>query len=108
MSERREHTRHEVWFPVEVEVPDGTAVAVSYDLSTSGLLMAAGGKLDIGTEVAVTFKVTRDAPERKVRGHIVRVERNPPSVDSRWLYKLALAFDEPQPEIEAILKDAGR
>ncbi len=107
MSERREHSRHEVWFPVEVEVPDGTAVAVSYDLSKGGLLMAAGGKVDIGTELTVTFKVTRDGPERKVRGRIVRVERNPPSVDSRWLYKLALEFAEPQPEIEALLKQAG-
>ncbi|GAB4210013.1 MAG: hypothetical protein OHK0013_30120 [Sandaracinaceae bacterium] len=104
MSERREHVRHEVWFPVEVEVEDGTAIAVSYDVSTGGLLMATGGKVDVGTELTVSFRTSVDAPENRVKGHVVRVERNPPSVDSRWRYRLALAFDEPQPEIEALLR----
>lgn len=106
MSERREHARHEVWFPVEVEVADGTALAVSYDVSPGGLLMAAGGKVDVGTELTVTFRTSKDAPERKVKGHVVRVEKNPPTVDVRWRYKLALAFDEPQPEIEALLRES--
>jgi hypothetical protein len=104
MSERREHARHEVWFPVEVEVEDGTAIAVSYDISSGGLLMAAGGRVEIGTELTVTFRVQRDGPESKVKGRVVRVDRNPQSVDNRWRYKLALAFDEPQPEIERLVK----
>jgi hypothetical protein len=103
MSERREHERHEVWFPVEVEVEDGTALAVSYDVSSGGLSMAAGGKVEVGTELTVTFRTAVDSPEKRVKGRVVRVERNPPTVDSRWRYKLALAFAEPQPEIEALL-----
>jgi hypothetical protein len=39
-----------------------------------------------------------------VKGRVVRVDRNPQSVDNRWRYKLALAFDEPQPEIERLVK----
>lgn len=103
-DERREHTRHEVWFPVEVEVEDGTAIAVSYDISSGGLLMAAGGRVEIGTELMVTFRVQRDGTEKKVKGRVVRVDKNPQSVDIRWRYKLALAFDEPQPEIEALVR----
>ena len=104
MNERREHRRHEVWFPVEVDVEDGRAIAVSYDVSTGGMLMAAGGSVDVGTELVVTFRVLRDGPEKRVKGRVVRVDRNPASVDNRWRFKLALVFDEPQPEIEALLR----
>ncbi|MBX7193057.1 MAG: PilZ domain-containing protein [Sandaracinaceae bacterium] len=107
MSERREHRRHEVWFPVEVDVEDGRAIAVSYDVSSGGMLMAAGGSVDVGTELTVSFRVVRDGPEKRVKGRVIRVERNPASVDNRWRYKLALVFDEPQPEIEALVKSLG-
>jgi len=107
MSERREHARHEIWFPIEVEVEDGKAIAVSYDVSTGGLLMAAPGRVEVGSEVTVTFRVSQHAPDKKVKGHVIRVEKNSPSVDARWRYRLAVAFDAQQPEIEALLAESA-
>jgi hypothetical protein len=66
--------------------------------------MAAGGSVEVGTELTVTFQVQRDGAPKRVSGRVVRVERNPENVDSRWRFKLALAFAEPQPEIEALVR----
>lgn len=108
MAERREHPRHEVWFPIEVEIPDGNAVAVSYDLSEGGLLMAVGDRLEVGQDLAISFRVTKNAPEKRLRGRIVRVEHNPPSVDAFWRYRIALAFDEPQTELATLIASRAK
>lgn len=103
MSNRREHERHSVWFPVAIEAGDERGIAVSYDVSSGGLLVACPGRVEIGAEVSVTFRIARDGESRTVKGRVVRVEKNPPEVDARWKYRLAVEFLEPQPEVEALL-----
>ena len=78
---------------------EGTAI--SFDVSATGLLLAAAGKLDVGTHVTLKFTVTASDEERQVTGKVVRVE---PHDEAPWKHRMAIEFDEPHPELEGLLK----
>jgi hypothetical protein len=103
MVERRAHARYAVWFPVVVTSSVGEGIAISYDVSAGGLLVACPGRLEPGAEVEVTFRVRPEAPEQRARGCVVRVERNQEDDDGPWRWRIAVEFDHPVPEIEALL-----
>lgn len=78
---------------------EGTAI--SFDVSATGLLLAAAGKLDVGTHVTLKFTVNEGDEERSVTGRVVRVE---PHAEAPWKHRMAIEFDEPHPELEGLLK----
>lgn len=104
MDDRREHERYSVWFPISVATEAGEGIAISYDVSTGGLLMACPGRLETGASVEITFRVRADAPEQRIRGRVVRTQDNDP--DGAWRYRIAVEFDHPVPELEAIVASA--
>src|SRR5689334_6865827 len=66
-DDRRAGTRHSVWFPLKVDTPEQSdGVAVSRNISETGVLMLSATKLDPGSTVTVTFRVDRQGPERTV------------------------------------------
>ncbi len=109
-TDRRSSPRFVVWFPVHVEDEEGAnpAVAVTQDVSRSGMLMASASELVVGAEVTVTFRVVPvDGALREVRGTIVRLARNQNDPAGPWPHKVAVEFDEPLPELEPMLQAAS-
>jgi len=105
MSERREQARYAVWFPMKLEAPaleDG--VAVSRNVSNTGLLMVTAKRLEIGAPITVTFQMTLSVPERTVDARIVRCEPNP-ETSGLFPYRIAVEFTEPHADLEALLRD---
>jgi hypothetical protein len=104
MSEKRAFQRRGIWFPVTLETNTGEVWAVARDAGAGGILISSAGALVVGTEVTVTFRMAPDDPtERKVKGKIVRFEPNRNDGGGAWPHRLAIAFDEPQPELESLL-----
>ena len=107
--ERRGGERYRVWFPVTVTTEGGEeGTAITYDVSTEGLLLACPGALPVGARVTLRFEIAEDpAGPREVRASVVRVEDNPVAADGPWRYRLALAFESSQPELEQLLEAQG-
>jgi hypothetical protein len=107
MSESRERKRFTVWFPMKVGGPEGPeSVAVSRNVSTKGLLMAAASQLEAGKSITVTFRLAgHDGSERTVQGKIIRTEPNSDDPDGLWPYRVAVQFEEPQEELEPLLEE---
>ncbi|MDQ3035583.1 MAG: PilZ domain-containing protein [Myxococcota bacterium] len=101
MDDRREHARHAVWFPIAVRSADGEGLAISYDLSTGGLLMACPGRVEPGAVVTVTFRMRAEAPERTAQGRVVRIEQNQP--EGAWRWRIAVEFDAPMSDLESLI-----
>lgn len=106
MQERRAHERHPVWFPITVaNGSGGEGTAISYDVSSGGLLMACPGRVEPGAEIIVKFRIRGDGPEQIARGRVVRVEENQP--EGPWRWRIAVGFEDDVPEIEALLASSG-
>ncbi len=82
----------------------GEGTAITYDASATGLLIACPGKLEVGTLVQLRFRVTGEEPERSVAGRVVRLDPPEEGDDGPWRYRMAVAFDEPQPGLEGALR----
>jgi hypothetical protein len=110
MEDRRKHPRHRVWFPLTLRTEDGAeeAFAISYDLSSSGLLMACPGRLAPGTRVRIQLHAEGDGPPLEAEGEVLRVRDNDPEgAAGPWRYRMAVRFTEPVPWLEAALQNAA-
>ncbi|MBI4702438.1 MAG: PilZ domain-containing protein [Deltaproteobacteria bacterium] len=107
MDERRTAKRYPIWFPMSVDSdPLQDGLAVSQNISKSGLLMATAAKLEVGATVTVTFQLTRRDPvQRRIEGRIVRIQANAEDPEGLWPSFVAVAFDEAAPEIEPLLEE---
>lgn len=108
MTERRASERYAVWVPVQFGLGERPPeLAVSYDISDSGIRISVAKPLEVGSEITVTFKMMPDdTVERTARGRIVRVDRNTDDPYGLWPYRMAVAFEHPLPELESALKRA--
>jgi hypothetical protein len=108
-DDRRDATRHAIWFPLKVDTPASSdGVAVSRNISETGVLMLSATKLDPGSPVTVTFRVERSGPERTVQAKIVRMERNTGDTTGIWPWRVAVEFAEPMPELDPLLREAAK
>lgn len=108
-EDRRGGDRYAIWFPLKVESPSLTdGVAVSRNISETGVLMLSATKLDPGSVVNVTFKVERTGAERTAPAKIVRMEKNTGDQTGLWPWRVAVEFIEPVPELEPMLRDAEK
>ncbi|MCA9608090.1 MAG: PilZ domain-containing protein [Myxococcales bacterium] len=100
-EERRSAKRHALWVPVELrQGEDVYMLAVSRNISFTGVLVIVGAALGEGERVELTISVP-NADDRKVMGDIVRVQVNDEDPDGLWKYLLAIHFEEAVPELEA-------
>jgi hypothetical protein len=108
-DDRRDGTRHSVWFPLKVDTPQASdGVAVSRNISETGVLMLSASKLDPGSTVTVTFRVERSEPDRTVEAKIVRMERNTGDTTGIWPWRVAVEFVEPIAELAPMLREAAK
>ena len=106
-TDRRTSPRFVVWFPVHLDGDESGGVAVTKDVSRSGMLVATADELVVGAEVTVTFRVVPvDGALREVKGTIVRIEKNDSDAVGPWPHKVAVEFDQPLPELEPVLRAA--
>lgn len=98
----RRTQRFVVWLPVRVEeLAEG--MAVSHNVSGQGLLMVTASVLEVGSPVTITFAIPPDDAQKTAHGRVVRVEPNRDDPEGLWRHRLAVEFDEPVPELEAVL-----
>ena len=99
---RRTNERFQVWLPVKVDaLKEG--LAVTHDASSRGVLMVTASKLEPGSTVEIAVKLPEDPELRHVTGRVVRVEENPEDPHGLWPHRLAVEFDEPQPDLEWVV-----
>jgi hypothetical protein len=102
--ERREHTRHTIWFPVTLTLGSTEVWAICRDASGGGIRISSTTELEVGAIVSVVFRVTPgDAKDHVVRGRIVRIEAAS-RAGGTWPHEIAIEFDEAQPSLEAQLR----
>lgn len=84
-------------------------VAVGHDASALGLSMVAASRLEVGSLVHLTFQLPPGSDNlQTVTGHVVRVEQNVEDPEGMWPHRIALQFDDPDPELESTLRDLER
>src|SRR5512134_3460842 len=99
---RRTNDRYEVWLPVKVDaLREG--IAVTHDASGRGVLMLTASTLDPGASVEIALKMPGEPEPRRVTGRVVRVEENPADPHGLWPHRMAIEFDEPQPDLEWVM-----
>lgn len=105
--DRRANERYRVWFPMSVVTGSGDeGTAITFDVSTSGLLMACAGRLAVGERVQLRFRIAEDDDERSIAASILRVEESADEIGP-WRFRMAVQFDEPQPDLEGLLETSG-
>jgi hypothetical protein len=99
---RRENERYEIWLPVKVDaLREG--IAVTHDASERGVLMLTASTLDAGANVEIALKMPGEAEPRRVTGRVVRIEENAADPHGLWPHRMAIEFDEPQPDLEWVV-----
>jgi hypothetical protein len=105
MDEKRAFRRRCIWFPVTLETGRGDVWAVARDAAPGGILISSAGALAVGTDVTVAFRVAPDdATEKRVLGKVVRLEPHRNDGGGAWPHRIAIEFNEPLPELEAIFE----
>ena len=80
-------------------------LAISYDVSAKGLLLASPATLEVGDAIDVTFAVPgSEDEERSIKGTVVRVSKNEADPDGMWPNRLAVEFEEPIEDLGDVLK----
>jgi len=98
-DERRVSARHTLWVPIEIKQGEEIQMlAVSRNISETGVLVIVGAKLEVGGRVDLKLQVPGQSDE-KLAGEIVRVEVNEDDPDGLWRYRLAIHFDTPVPQL---------
>lgn len=104
-EERRKGRRFDVWFPMRFEAGElGAKLAVSHNVSRSGMLVATAQALEHGAPVKARFQVPPDDTEHELTGRVVRWEDNARDPDGLWPYRVAVAFEQVHPELEPLLE----
>jgi len=100
-GERREHPRHPASLVGEIEAEGARAsVAITRDVSTTGLLVFSRSELAIGAQVKI--KVAFRQSVVMLDGKVVRREDVAPDVSSLWRYKLGIAIS-PSPAFDQLM-----
>lgn len=105
--QQRQHGRYRIWFPVRVTSSSVDGMAVNHDISAGGMLIALSARLELDAPVEVRFSVpTTSQGERVMQGKVVRIEDNADDPDGLWPYRMAVAFDDADPDLIPLLERA--
>jgi len=105
MEERRRDRRLRNWFLMRLKgEEEGEWLAMSRNVSTTGILAATAKKLAIGQPVSVTFELSNEDEPRTLHGTIVRVQLNAEDPSGAWPHRVAIEFDEEVPELEPLVE----
>ena len=106
MEDRRREPRLEQWLPVQVGGAK-TALGVAHNASRHGMLMMATHAFEIGDHLELTIQNPKTGANLGIFARVVRVGENQGDPDGMWRHAVALEFEEPQLELEALVKQLG-
>jgi len=99
VEDRRAAPRQEAYLSAALETSQGKSrIAITRDISSTGLLILVGGGLSVGEVIKLT--VVLDESQRSLSARVVRQERLEPH--ELWRYKVALAVDDADPVLAQI------
>jgi hypothetical protein len=107
VQQRREHTRHRLWFPVQLEAGGQARMAMTHNIGAGGMLMVLGTDLSVGESVRVTFRIPPGDVERVLQGTVSRIEPNAEDPEGAWPMRVAVVFENVDPELAPILEAAA-
>jgi hypothetical protein len=81
---------------------------VSRDVSGSGLLLMTHLNLEPGTEIGLRLYVPREAEARRLKARVIRSEPILQREGIVWDRRIALALDDPPPDLEQILRNLSK
>lgn len=101
-EDRREGHRHHVYLAAEIVLGDAVRSAITKEVSASGLLVLTRAKLAEGQSVRLRVYLPGDEDRAlTITGEVVRREELAADERGTWRDKVAVAFDQPQPELAA-------
>ncbi len=117
-NERRQHPRHLVCVPADIDVDakgKHATVGLIRDISTAGAKLLVFAELEVGEKLSLGLHLTHEeGPSRDITAEVLRVERLGVERAGLWSHAVAVSFDESlddvEDEIEALaqqLRDSG-
>ena len=82
-------------------------MAMNHNIGAGGMMMVLGADLSVGQSVRVTFRIPPGDVERQLQGTVLRIEPNEEDPEGSWPMRVAVAFDDIEPELAALLADAA-
>lgn len=84
----------------------GETLAMSQNISRTGVLMASAEQLDMGADVSITLRVpAHDAEEHQVSGKVVRLQKNDRDPEGLWPFYVAVEFESAIDGLEPLLAE---
>ena len=81
-------------------------MAMNHNIGAGGMLMVLGADLSVGQSVRVTFRIPPGDVERQLQGTVLRIEPNEEDPEGSWPMRVAVAFDDVEPELAPLLAEA--
>ncbi len=106
-DERRIHHRYKLWVPARIEGVDAprSRLAVGHDMSQTGSLMVTSDERKVGEEIKLFVRIPPDSDsEHLICARVIRCEVNDADPNGLWPYRIAVAFEQPEPELEELLR----
>jgi hypothetical protein len=106
--ERRRADRVSEWLPVQLDAGKA-GLAVTHNVSETGALLVTAQVLEVGqlVNIRASLPASGDALERDIslEARVVRFSANTEDPEGLWPYSVAVQFVQPQPELEAALRE---
>lgn len=82
-------------------------MAMTHNIGAGGMLMVLGSDLTVGERVRVTVRIPPSDSERQLQGTVLRIEPNAEDPEGAWPMRVAVAFEDIDPDLAAILEQAA-
>ncbi|HEY3498715.1 MAG TPA: PilZ domain-containing protein [Polyangiaceae bacterium] len=104
LKERRSQPRELAHLVTTIEV-DGkeTGCGVSRDASGSGFLLLTHLDLQAGSKIVLRVFVPREEEPRRIAASVIRSERIPLPEGLVWDYRVAVALEDPSPDLQELV-----
>jgi hypothetical protein len=108
-TEKRSVSREPVHLVTTIEVDDKEiGCGVSRDASGSGLLLFTHVEISPGTDVTLSVFFPREEDARRLEASVLRSERIPANERNVWEYRMAVAFRNPPPDLDVLVKSLSK
>jgi len=100
-DDRRISPRHSAYIGAEIDTGDGPVkAAITHDGSATGVLLMTRAELGVGQTVKLSVFFV-EGESKTMTGKVVRSDELSAEENTLWRSKVAVALDEPQPDLAA-------
>ncbi|GMV14314.1 MAG: PilZ domain-containing protein [Polyangiaceae bacterium] len=104
-DERRISPRHSAYIGAEIDTGDGPVkAAITHDGSATGILLLTRADLDVGQTVKLSVFFV-EGESKTMTGKVVRRDQLNHEENTLWRSKVAVALDEPHPDLAQAFTD---